>query len=122
MFWANMKAVTRWWAGPASPQWGRRLNVFRDLNLTEKGVRVWQDVVCGKVCVCGRCVCVWKGVCASVCACVDIWQNVRVFIVYLCDLLAPLMLRGDLLAPLMLRGDLLAPLTLRGDLLAPLTL
>ena len=34
MFWASMKPLTRWCAGPASPQWGRNTNVLRPRSLT----------------------------------------------------------------------------------------
>ena len=34
MFWASMKPLTRWCAGPASPQCGRNTNVLRPRSLT----------------------------------------------------------------------------------------
>ena len=42
MFCESMKAVTRWWAGPASPQCGRRENIFspRILRQGEKHTRI----------------------------------------------------------------------------------
>lgn len=36
MFCASMKAVTRWWAGPASPQCGRRENMFSPRILRQR--------------------------------------------------------------------------------------
>lgn len=36
MFSDNMKPDTRWWIGPASPQWGRRTNVWKPRRLGSK--------------------------------------------------------------------------------------
>lgn len=45
MFSANMNADTKWWAGPASPQWGRKTNVLKPRSLwkANKGVQTYFD-------------------------------------------------------------------------------